>query len=309
FVIDKAFFEIKPFISWLSLSLTTNIESIGVINFFSLYKPLSLDEYKIKKIQQYLSQLSVVINNAKVYSQALEAQENLNLKNKELDSLSKQISRYLPPQLYEVIFLGKKEVKIESQRKRLTIFFSEIVGFAKLTNELKSNDLTGLLNDYLNDMSKIALEFGGTIDKYIGETIMIFFGDPESKGIKQDAINCVLMAIKMQEHVKLLSNRYALYGESANISIRIGINSGYCTVGNFGSSSRVDYTIIGRQVNLASRLQTSCNAGDILISENTYLLVKNEIPCQMQEMIIVKGIDSPVQSYLVSTAERISNNY
>jgi adenylate cyclase len=95
---------------------------------------------------------------------------------------SHKLSKYLSPQVYASIFSGEKNVKIEAYRKKLTVFFSDIKGFTELTNRLEPEDLSSLLNSYLNEMSKIAVKYGGTIDKFVGDAILIFFGDPETKG-------------------------------------------------------------------------------------------------------------------------------
>jgi class 3 adenylate cyclase len=115
------------------------------------------------------------------------------------------LSKYLSPQLYDSIFSGEKQAKIESEKKFLSIFFSDIVSFTSISDDMNSKSLTDMLNTYLSKMSDIALSFGGTIDKYIGDAIMIFFGDPVSKGYRDDAINCVRMAIAMQKKMKEMS--------------------------------------------------------------------------------------------------------
>lgn len=148
-------------------------------------------------------------------------------------------------------------------------------------------------------MSKIALKYGGTIDKFVGDAIMIFFGDPETKGQKEDAKACVMMAIEMRERMKYLQKMWEDQGISKPLRIRIGVNTGYCNVGNFGSEDRLDYTIIGGEVNLASRLESNAEAGQILISHETYALVKNQIVCEKKEEIKVKGIAHKVQTYQV----------
>jgi class 3 adenylate cyclase len=110
-----------------------------------------------------------------------ELQEALFKAEKDKAEIAVKLAKYLSPQVYDSIFSGEKDVKIESYRKKLTVFFSDIKDFTKTTDSMESEALTGLLNEYLNEMSKIALEYGGTIDKYIGDAIMIFFGDPESR--------------------------------------------------------------------------------------------------------------------------------
>lgn len=205
------------------------------------------------------------------------ANEIIALKNKELEALSKKLSKYLSPQIYHSIFTGAQGVAIASTRKKLTVFFSDIADFTKTTDKLESEDLTNLLNRYLTGMSKIALEFGATIDKYIGDAVLAFFGDPESKGVKEDARSGVRMAIAMQRRLRELQAEWKELGAERPFHLRIGINTGYCTVGNFGSEDRMDYTIIGSVVNLAARLQAHAGLDGILLGHETYSLVKDEV--------------------------------
>ena len=205
--------------------------------------------------------------------------------------------------MYESIFSGRQNVKIEAYRKKLTVFFSDIKGFTELTDRLEPEVLSSLLNSYLNEMSKIALKHGGTIDKFVGDAILIFFGDPESKGDREDANACVLMALEMQERMKYLRKLWEDQGISKPLNIRIGINTGYCNVGNFGSEDRLDYTIIGGEVNLASRLESKADSGQILLSHETYALIKKQIVCEKKEEINVKGIAHKLQTYQIIETE------
>src|SRR6478609_11165809 len=133
------------------------------------------------------------------------AAEIITQKNKELESLSIKLSKYLSPQIYNSIFTGAQGVEIASSRKKLTIFFSDVVNFTETTDKLESEDLTALLNEYLTEMSTIALEYGATIDKFIGDAILGFFGDPETKGVAEDARACVRMAVEMQQRLTQLN--------------------------------------------------------------------------------------------------------
>jgi len=146
-------------------------------------------------------------------------------------------------------------------------------------------------------MSKIALDHGATIDKYVGDAIVIFFGDPETRGVKEDAIACVKMAIAMRKRMKELEGVWTSSGLENPLRCRIGINTGVCTVGNFGSEDRMDYTIIGGGVNLAARLETACPPSEILISYETHAHVKDAIYCEEKGHIEVKGIAYPVATY------------
>ena len=148
-------------------------------------------------------------------------------------------------------------------------------------------------------MSRIALKYGGTIDKFIGDSVMVFFGDPETLGKKEDALQCVRMALEMREQMPMLRKKWEELGVHVSLQVRMGINSGYCTVGNFGSASRMDYTIIGGHVNLASRLESKAAPDQILISEDTYIHIQEEVACKQMESLKVKGMAYEVQTYLV----------
>ncbi len=216
-----------------------------------------------------------------------------------LQNLSTKLSKYLSPQVYESIFSGEKDVTLSSSRKKLTIFFSDIVNFTDTTDQMESEDLTDLLNEYLSEMTDIALRYGATIDKYIGDAIMIFFGDPKSHGVAEDALQCIQMAIAMQMRMVELKERWLRRGFSHPLSIRVGIHTGYCTVGNFGTESRMDYTILGSPVNLASRIESSAEPGSIYISEETYLLIKDKVPCIPTKTVTPKGFSKEIQLYRV----------
>jgi len=164
---------------------------------------------------------------------------------------------------------------------------------------MESEDLTQLLNHYLTEMSKIALQYGATIDKYVGDAIVMFFGDPATLGVKEDALACVQMAIAMQKRVGELAHEWSDSGIATPLRCRIGIHTGYCTVGNFGSDDRMDYTMIGGTVNLASRLEHEAPPGGVLISFETYALVKDDVRCEGRGDVKVKGIAEPIATYAV----------
>lgn len=220
-------------------------------------------------------------------------------KNRMLESLSTKLSKYLSPQVYASIFTGQQDVVIASKRKKLTIFFSDIADFTATTDSLESEQLTELLNNYLSEMSKIALQYGATIDKYVGDAILAFFGDPESRGVKDDAMACVEMAIAMQRRMVELQAGWLERGLERPFQLRIGINTGFCTVGNFGSEDRMDYTIIGNEMNLAARLQYHAPLGGILLAHETHALVRDTVPCAERDPVQMKGFAKPIRNYEV----------
>ncbi len=230
----------------------------------------------------------------------------LDEKNAVLEELSIKLSKYLSPQIYQSIFSGEREVTITTERKKLTVFFADIKDFTSTTEDMQPEDLTALLNHYLTEMSQIALRYGATIDKYIGDAMLLFFGDPETKGVREDARLCVAMALEMQERMEDLTEDWQNQGYERPFRMRIGINTGFCNVGNFGSDARMDYTIIGGEVNLAARLEGVSIPGGITLSQETYALVKDLVATEELEPITVKGIRRPVTPYRVLGRSRKS---
>ena len=118
-------------------------------------------------------------------------------------------------------------MRVESCRKKLTVFFSDVQGFTEITDSIEAEPLSDLLNRYLSEMADISHEFGGTIDKFIGDGIMILFGDPESNGEKEDAPACVRMALAMRRRMSELREEWIDRGISRPLHVRIGINTGF----------------------------------------------------------------------------------
>lgn len=261
---------------------------------------------EIKQLKREIAKLRLEGNLRKSLSNQLTIQKKIAddakaealTKSEELAKISNQLAKYLSPQIHEQIFSGKQSAEVKSNRKKLTVFFSDIVNFTDISDELESEEMTNLLNFYLNEMSQIALKFGGTIDKFIGDALMIFFGDPESKGPQEDAKQCIQMALEMQDLMTQLSDYWSKnYSLKKELKIRIGINTGFCTVGNFGSLDRIDYTAIGSTVNLASRLESMSDPGSILVSEDTFALVNNFFSFENPKEVKVKGFLRSIKCY------------
>lgn len=224
---------------------------------------------------------------------------SLDDRNKMLESLSQNLSKYLSPQIYDSIFSGDTEVRLTTERKKLTVFFSDLKDFTATSENLQPEDLNYLLNKYFTAMTTIALKHGATIDKFIGDAMLLFFGDPKSNGVIEDAKACVRMAIEMQRKMEDLKDMWLHKGFEKPFRMRVGINTGFCNVGNFGSDHRMDYTIIGGEVNLAARLEQSSDTDGILLSAETYALVKDIVDAEERDPINVKGIARDVRTYAV----------
>ena len=233
--------------------------------------------------------------NEELISLNQQAYDNLKEKNTKLEKISTRLAKYLSPQIYKNIFETESEHSNDYKRKKLTVFFSDIKGFTDLSDSLDPDLLAELVNDYLSAMTDIALKHGGTIDKFIGDAILIFFGDPESDGLKKDAAKCLSMAIAMQNKVTEIDKNWRENrGITEGLKVRMGISTGYCTVGNFGSVQRVDYTVLGSTVNLASRLESICQPKKILVAHETKTLLEKDFKFEAQEAVELKGFNGPI---------------
>ncbi|MBT3430843.1 MAG: adenylate/guanylate cyclase domain-containing protein [Proteobacteria bacterium] len=255
-------------------------------------KKLSLESKLRKSMAVELDRQKELLRQA---TQEVEAQKE------KIEGISLKLSRYLPVQLYEQIFSGSLDIHKKSERKKLTIFFSDIVDFTSISEQIEAEEISEFLSFYLTEMSAIAEKFGGTIDKFIGDAIMIFFGDPKTEGDVQDAKNCVDMAIEMQLRIIALQPYIRKeFSFPVDLRIRIGVNTGFCNVGNFGSANRLDYTAIGRAINVASRLEAEAESGEVLVSENTKILLEDFFGFSTERVIHPKGVPHPVNCYSVA---------
>ena len=223
--------------------------------------------------------------------------EIIEEKSKQLESLATRLAKYLSPQIYQSIFENENEGEQTHARKNLTIFLSDIVKFTDLADTLEPERLAAVINTYLSEMSAIAVECGGTIDKFIGDAVLIFFGDPETEGEQEDALKCAEMAIRMMKRVGELNKHWKKLGVVDGLKVRMGISTGFCTVGNFGSDLRLDYTVLGSPVNLAARLQTTAEHNTILIDEYTKDLINSHVNSKYIDDITPKGFARPIQVF------------
>lgn len=224
------------------------------------------------------------------------ATEQLANQKRAIEQISATLSRYLPEQIYESIFRGEIAPEVTSRRKYLTVFFSDICDFASKAERLEPEALSEVVNTYFSAMTEVARDCGATVDKFIGDALLVFFGDPESQGPERDAEGCLEMAVRMQRRVDELQDHFTRLGLHEPLAVRMGVNSGFCTVGNFGSFARMEYTIFGRPVNVAARLQQSCPPGSILVSRNTRALVADRFRFLPGETLSLKGVSEGIEA-------------
>jgi class 3 adenylate cyclase len=216
-----------------------------------------------------------------------------------LNRLGRHFSSYLSAEVATGIRRGVISQGVINQRKPLTVFFSDIVEFTKQTAALPPERMARMLNGYFDAMADIVCAHHGTLDKYIGDACMVFFGDPTSRGTAEDARACVHMALEMQVKIDELQTFWAEQGSGSPLAVRMGIATGLCAVGNFGSTHQLAYTVMGTAVNLASRLQSHATPGHVLISQETYDLVAGDFVCVPLPELHVKGLADPIAAYAV----------
>ncbi|HAR76198.1 MAG TPA: guanylate cyclase [Psychrobacter sp.] len=213
-------------------------------------------------------------------------------------SVINKLTRFIPPQVWEPIVKADSPVTVVNKRAKLTIMFSDIVGFTELSDSLSADNLADILNTYMHCMTLIANKHGAVLDKFIGDGMVCFFGEPNSRGPRQDALDCVAMAIDMRREMRTLRQKWRLMGFEG-LYIRIGITTGYCHVGNFGSNNRLSYTLIGKEANLASRLEAVAGKGEIYISESTHDYIAHDFDCEYAGAFPLKGFDDKVSAWKV----------
>lgn len=278
------------------------VGDVRAIQTVSTHQPISANLFSFKYLLAYLLLagffgLMFSILQWRQANRFAALNGELEETNSFLASISLKISKYLSPQVYKSIFSGERDAVISTERKQLTVFFSDIEDFTISTERLQPETLTALLNEYFTEMTSIAEAHGGTVDKFIGDAILVFFGDPTTNGAAEDAKACLAMAIAMQQRLAEMNETWRRRGIEKPFRARMGINTGYCNVGNFGSDDRMDYTIIGAEANLAARLQTIAEPGGIVMSYETFALVQDKISAKPLEPITLKGISREIIPY------------
>ena len=209
------------------------------------------------------------------------------------------LGRYTSDALVDWLVAHPEHLSLDwGEQREITVYFSDIAGFTSFSEVLEPKRLVALLNDYLTSMTDIVLDHGGTIDKYIGDAVMAFWGAPRPDA--EHARHAVRCAIAMRRRCEELRPRWQQeYGTT--VIARAGLSSGQAVVGNMGSRHKYNYTVMGDMVNLASRLEGANKPyGTVLmISETTYALVKDEVDVRELDFLAVKGKEKPVTVYEV----------
>ncbi|MDI6640961.1 MAG: adenylate/guanylate cyclase domain-containing protein [Elusimicrobiota bacterium] len=227
----------------------------------------------------------------------------LGIEEKEKRWIRKTFSYYLSPQVIKELTANPEKLVLGGERKTLTVLFSDIYGFTSIAEKLNPEETVSVLNEHLSAMTEIIFRYDGTLDKFIGDAVMAFWGAPIPQ--ENHAERAVFCAIEMLERLKELQERWKLENKPV-IDIGIGINTGEMLVGNMGSNQRMDYTVIGDNVNLASRLETLTRqyTAKLIISEYTYQFVKDKIEVKPLGEVKLKGREKAVNIFEVLGRKR-----
>jgi class 3 adenylate cyclase len=263
-----------------------------------------MDSYRFRLSRDVIDELERRIEE--VNAIRLRQERIIELRTRDLQKEKQKVvkaheflSRYVPPQLARKIMTGDVEPVRDHCRKKLTMFFSDIKDFTRITDAMEPEDMGRLLNEYFSSMNDIIQNYEGTLANITGDALFVFFGAPDSTDDRDQALRCVRMAIDMQQKMAALQLRWFNEGIENPLQIRCGVNTGMATVGSFGSRHRSEYSAMGMQVNLASRLETACKPGGILISHSTWALVNDQVDFLSDATIEVKGFSRPVRVYEV----------
>ena len=270
--------------SAMCVPLSSKDKIVGIIQLDSIKYEAQFTNDDLELLKAIASQMSMIIEQARLNEQIREEEQMRN-----------RLERFHSPQVVEMILKGGQETKdniMEPKDVTATILFTDIVGFTSLSESMPARDITMLLNQYFSRMTDVVFKYDGTLDKYIGDAIMAVFGVPIEK--EGDAERAIRAALEMRTELDAMRDDK---GERIPINIRLGINTGRVVAGNIGSPKRMEYTVMGDQVNVASRLESIAQSGQILIGENTYKLVKDKFKINKIGPKMVKGKTKEVVVY------------
>lgn len=218
--------------------------------------------------------------------------------------IKQAFSHYLSKEVINELMNDPSRLKLGGERREITVFFSDVRGFTAFSESRQPEEVVAMLNEILSAQVKVVFKYNGTLDKFVGDELMAFFGAPGEQHRSTHALVAVRTALEIQERMRQLRQTWTHENKQA-IQIGIGINTGDMVVGNMGSSERMDYTVIGDNVNLAARLCSAASKDEIIISESTYSRVADQVTVEKLEPIMVKGKSKPVSIYRVTGLKEV----
>jgi adenylate cyclase len=251
--------------------------------------------------QDELNVFSVIAAEAAISFDNARSHEELARRIVERQALE----RFMSSSIVEKILSHPDEIHLGGENQVATILFADIRGFTRMSEKMEPHEVVELLNEYFTLMTDLIFENGGTLDKYLGDGILAVFGAPLAK--PDDAARAVKTGVEMQRALSQLNRSWETRGQRSWM-MGVGINTGPVTAGNIGSTKRMDYTVIGDAVNLASRLCSNAAGKQILISESTFRLLDGSFPTLRLEPLRVKGKEAPVEIYEIAWSDLLKES-
>jgi class 3 adenylate cyclase/CheY-like chemotaxis protein len=270
---------------------------------------LGADDYLSKPIDPVLliARVNAGLNKKRLHDLEQEHLDEVARLNRQLEARVEEqmaelvrtgeLKRFLPLQIAEGLMAGQLSPADGFERRKLTLLFADLVGFTDLSDTLEPEELSEVLNEYLREMTAVAVAHGGTLDNYIGDGLMVIFGAPIADEEPVQAWAALRAGFGMIARADELSATIRDRGIPADLRLRVGVNTGHCTVGVFGSDLLRAYKAVGFAVNVAARLQSEADPGTVLAGFRTYALVKDRVRAQSRGELTLKGAARPVEAW------------
>jgi class 3 adenylate cyclase len=270
---------------------------------------LGADDYLSKPIDPVLltARVNAGLTKKRLHDLEMEHLEEVAQLNRQLEARVEEqmaelvrtgeLKRFLPHQVAEGLLAGQLSPAEGFERRKLTLLFADMVGFTDLSDTLEPEELSEVLNEYLREMTAVAVSHRGTLDNYIGDGLMVIFGAPIFDEEAVQAWAAVQAAFEMKVRAEELTAAIRQRGIPADLRVRVGVNTGHCTVGVFGSDVLRAYKAVGFAVNVAARLQSEAEPGTVLVGFRTYALVKDRVRAEQREPLVLKGASRPVEAW------------
>ncbi len=250
-------------------------------------RAISAGDYHVRLNDQRKDELGSLMQSMNEMSEGLLRKEQVE----------QTFSRYVSPKVARAVMDNMSQVKLGGEHVNASVLFADIVGFTRLSEQLHPEEINSLLNEYFGIIAQVAHRYGGHVDKYIGDCAMLVFGVPERD--PQHNFQTATCAITMQVLIKAFNKRRGQQGQT-QVQFRIGINSGMMLAGNMGAAERMDYTVVGDAVNIASRLASAADAGMILVTDELSALLRPQgIVTATFQTLVLRGKTEPVTTYKI----------